>query len=43
LGNDEMIAKAIIDRIIHHSYLFNIKEPSCRAKDKLKFDKITAA
>ena len=28
LGNDEMITKAILDRIIHHSYLFNITGPS---------------
>ncbi len=24
LGNDEMITKAILDRILHYSYLFNI-------------------
>lgn len=36
LGNDEMITKAILDRIIHHSYLFNITGPSYRLKDKLE-------
>lgn len=39
LGNDEMITKAIIDRILHHSYLFNITGPSYRIKDKLKLNK----
>ena len=39
LGNDEMITKAIIDRIWHHSYLFNITGPSYRIKDKLKLNK----
>ena len=36
LGNDEMITKAILDRILHFSYLFNITGPSYRIKDKLK-------
>lgn len=36
LGNDEMITKAILDRLLHHSYLFNITDPSYRIKDKLK-------
>jgi DNA replication protein DnaC len=36
LGNDEMITKAILDRIIHYSYLFNITGPSYRIKDKLE-------
>lgn len=36
LGQDEMITKAILDRILHHSYLFNISGPSYRIKDKLK-------
>jgi DNA replication protein DnaC len=36
LGNDEMITKAILDRILHHSYLFNIAGPSYRIKDKLQ-------
>jgi len=39
LGNDEMITKAILDRILHHSYLFNISGPSYRIKDKLKLNK----
>ncbi|MDR4968900.1 ATP-binding protein [Peloplasma aerotolerans] len=39
LGNDEMITKAILDRILHHSYLFNISCPSYRIKDKLKMNK----
>ena len=38
LGNDEMITKAILDRIIHHSYLFNIIGPSYRLKDKLELN-----
>lgn len=36
LGNDEMITKAILDRILHFSYLFNITGQSFRIKDKLK-------
>ena len=36
LGQDEMITKAILDRILHFSYLFNITGPSYRIKDKLK-------
>ncbi|MFZ7120706.1 MAG: IS21-like element helper ATPase IstB [Eubacteriaceae bacterium] len=36
LGEDEMITKAILDRILHYSYLFNITGPSYRIKDKLK-------
>lgn len=39
LGQDEMITKAILDRILHHSYLFNITGPSYRIKDKLKINK----
>lgn len=35
LGGDEMITKAILDRILHHSYLFNITGPSYRIKDKI--------
>ncbi len=38
-GNDEMITKAILDRLLHHSYLFNISGPSYRIKDKLKLNK----
>ena len=36
LGNNEMITKAILDRILHFSYLFNITGQSYRIKDKLK-------
>lgn len=36
LGNDEMITKAILDRILNFSYLFNITGQSYRIKDKLK-------
>lgn len=39
LGQDEMITKAILDRILHFSYLFNITGPSYRIKDKLKYHK----
>lgn len=39
LGNDEMTTKAILDRILHFSYLFNISGPSYRIKDKLKVHK----
>ena len=38
LGNDEMITKAILDRLLHYSYLFNITGPSYRIKDKLKYN-----
>ncbi len=30
-----MITKAILDRILHYSYLFNISGASYRIKDKL--------
>lgn len=39
LGADEMITKAILDRILHYSYLFNISGPSYRLKDKLKINR----
>lgn len=39
LGQDEMITKAILDRILHFSYLFSITGPSYRIKDKLKINK----
>lgn len=39
LGSDEMITKAILDRILHYSYLFNISGPSYRIKDKLRMNK----
>ncbi|MGL5254265.1 MAG: ATP-binding protein [Brevinema sp.] len=35
-----MITKAILDRILHYSNLFNITGPSYRIKDKLKVNKI---
>lgn len=35
LGNDEMITKAVVDRLLPFSYLFNITGPSYRLKDKL--------
>ena len=38
LGQDEMITKAILDRLIHYSYLFNISGSSYRIKDKLKYN-----
>lgn len=36
MGDDEMITRAILDRIIHHSYLFSIVGNSYRIKDKLQ-------
>lgn len=39
LGNDEMITKAVLDRLLHHSYLFNISGPSYRIKDKIKLNR----
>lgn len=36
LGKDEMITRAILDRILHHSKLFNIEGASYRLKDKVK-------
>ena len=39
LGNDEMLAKAILDRLLHHSYIFNIDGHSYRLKDKLNQQK----
>ena len=35
-----MITRAILDRIIHHSYLFNITGNSYRLKDKIIQDDI---
>ena len=40
LGGDEMMTKAILDRILHYSYLFNINGPSYRIKDKLDPKKV---
>ena len=39
LGNDEMITKAILDRLLHYSYLFNIIGLLYRIKDKVKLNK----
>jgi len=36
LDHNEMITKAILDRILHLSYLFNITGNSYRIKDKMK-------
>ena len=36
LGNDEMITKAVLDRILHYSYVFNITGQSYRIKDKIE-------
>lgn len=33
---DEVIAAAIIDRLVHHSHIFNINGRSWRVKDKLE-------
>ena len=33
---DEVIAGAILDRLIHHSYIISINGPSWRTKDKMK-------
>ncbi len=35
---DDVIAAAIIDRLLHHSHLFVINGPSFRIKDKLSLD-----
>ena len=32
---DAMIANAILDRLLHHSHIFNISGKSYRIKDKL--------
>ena len=32
---DNMLANAILDRLLHHSYVFNITGPSYRIKDIL--------
>lgn len=36
IGNDEMITRAILDRLLYYSYLFNITGPSYKLKDKIK-------
>ena len=35
-GGDEVIASAILDRLLHFSHVFHITGPSYRVKDKLK-------
>ena len=35
---DEVLASAILDRLLHHSYTFNIRGNSYRLKDKLKYN-----
>jgi len=34
--SDNTIANAILDRLIHHSTIINIKGPSYRTKDKIE-------
>jgi len=34
-GGDEVLAAAILDRLLHHSHVFHITGPSYRMKDKL--------
>lgn len=34
-GGDEVIAAAILDRLLHHSHVFHLTGPSYRMKDKL--------
>ncbi|OQX50976.1 MAG: AAA family ATPase, partial [Candidatus Cloacimonas sp. 4484_209] len=38
--NDDVIAAAIIDRLLHHSHLFVINGPSYRIKDKVISNKV---
>lgn len=33
---DDTIASAILDRLLHHSYIIGINGPSYRAKGKMK-------
>jgi len=37
---DDVIASAISDRFLHHSYIMSINSPSYRAKDKVKRNKV---
>ena len=37
---DDVIAAAIIDRLLHHSHLFVINGPSFRIKNKLPLDSL---
>ena len=36
LMNDTVIATAILDRLLHHSHIINIRGESYRLKDRLK-------
>jgi len=33
LAGDEVLATAILDRLLHHSHVINIKSRSCRLRD----------
>ena len=41
LFGDNMIANAILDRLVHHSHIINITGKSYRSKDKIKTDSDT--
>ena len=41
LFGDNMIANAILDRLVHHSHIINITGKSYRLKDKIKIDSDT--
>ncbi|MGE6753644.1 ATP-binding protein [Rossellomorea sp. NPDC071047] len=34
--DDDLLATAMLDRIVHHSTTFNIKGESCRLREKVK-------
>lgn len=40
LGDDDIITKAILDHILHYSYLFNISGSSYRIKVKQNWEKL---
>ena len=40
--DDTIVANAMLDRLVHHSHIVNIKGPSYRIKDKFNSDKITS-
>jgi len=42
LFGDEILATAILDRLLHHSHIINIRGQSYRLKDKLKAGVISA-
>jgi DNA replication protein DnaC len=33
---DDVIASAILDRLLHHCHIIPTSDPSCRIKDKLE-------